>query len=307
MEAGSGRILGEVISEDGISRVFDEWTRLPERPARLGFFQKRLAESIIKLETQCDIPSEGLTLIVSGMASSSIGMEELPYTPLPITLSEMALPKKFFPADKIFPYNTLLISGLRTDNDVMRGEETELIGLVEGGNNASGDRVYIFPGTHSKHIKVENNRITDFHTFMTGEFFDLFTSHSTLKASLKKPERFSEEYHEAFARGIQFSQERNFLSGAFMTRTNQLLGKLDPFQNFYYLSGLIIGLELSDAKEYTDIVICAASKFIEPYKLGVKELGLSARCQFIPSAEVARLVCKGHQKIYENWNFNDQS
>ena len=142
---------------------------------------------------------------------------------------------------------------------------------------------------------------------MTGELFDLFTSHSTLKASLKKPERFGEEYHEAFVRGIRLSQQRNFLSGAFKTRTNQLLGKLDPFQNFYYLSGLIIGLELSDAKEYTDFVICAGPKFIEPYKLGAEELGLSARCRFIPPAEVVQLVCKGHQKIYKNWNFNDQS
>ena len=307
IEAKFNRILGEVIIEEGIAKIFDQWASLPERPDRLRFFQKSLVNSIARLEAQHALSCEGLMLIISGMASSSIGMKALPYATVPIQPSEKALSQHFFPADNTFPHDVLLISGLSTKDDVMRGEETELIGLIQETDKIFEERVYIFPGTHSKHIKVKNNRITDFHTFMTGEMFDVLSSRSTLQASLKKPEGFDKAYHEAFVVGIRVSQEQNFLSGLFKTRTNQLLNKLDPYQNFYYLSGLIIGMELAEAKSYEAMIVCAGPKFAELYRLGTEILGLSAKCQFVPASEVATLVCKGHRKIYENLNLKEHT
>ena len=305
IEASPGDILAEVVTEDGIASVFDQWTKHPEKPDRFKFFQKSLANSIAALEAKYALSCKGMPLIISGMASSSIGMCELPYAPLPVTLSEKALLKQFFPADKAFPHDILLISGLSTGDDVMRGEETELIGLVNGTGIPFEEGVYIFPGTHSKHIKVENNSIVNFHTFMTGELFDVLTSHSTLQASLKKGKKFDKQYHSAFIRGIKVSHEQNFLNGLFKTRTNQLKNILDPYENFYYLSGLIIGMELAAAKGYKAMVVCAGPKFIEPYRLGAEALGLSGKSQFISASEVALLVCKGHKKIYENWKIKD--
>lgn len=305
IEASSGSIEGEVIAGDGIAKVYSQWGRLQEKPDRFGYFQKCLSSSIAKLEARCAVSCEGLILIISGMASSSIGMLEVPYATLPLALSEKALPKQFLPAQAAFPYHTLLISGLRTRDDVMRGEETELIGLARETDYTFEEGVYIFPGTHSKHIEVQNHQIIGFHTFVTGELFDLLTSHSTLKASVDRPEKFDKACQDAFVMGVQASRKYNFLTGLFKTRTNQLLEKLDFYENYYYLSGLITGMELSNAKSYKNMVVCAGAKFVEPYRLGAAVLGLSEKCQFVPVSEVALLVCRGHQKIYENLNIKD--
>ena len=303
VETASGQVMGEVVADEGIARVFGRWNQLPEKVDRLAFFQKSLARYITRLEAECARSCEGLTLVVSGMASSSIGMLELPYAPLPIPLSEKALSRQFLPGGKAFPYDILLISGLSTADDVMRGEETELIGLAGGKNHGCDhsfeEGVYIFPGTHSKHIMVKDRRIVDFHTFMTGELFELLTTHSTLQASVKRPEKFDEACRNALAHGLRESREKNFLTGLFKTRTNQLLNKLDFYENYYYLSGLIMGLELASAKSYESIVICAAAKFVEPYRLGAEVLGLSEKCRFVPAKEVAMLACQGQRKVYQ--------
>ncbi len=303
LDVNSDKIHGEVITENGIAKSFESWVALEEQPDRFKFFQNFLVQAIARLESECGLSCQGHALIISGMASSSIGMTELPYAKLPLMLNEQVLSRRFFPANDAFPYDTLLISGISSEDDVMRGEETELLGLVSGMRYEFEEGVYIFPGTHSKHIAIKNKEVVGFHTFMTGELFNLLTSRSTLQASVKKPEKFSKAYQDAFIEGVKMSQKQNFLTGLFKTRTNQLLGKLDEHQNFHFLSGLLIGTELSDTIDYKNIIICASAKFSETYRLGAEVLGLLPQCHFVPAAEVALLVCEGHKKIYQNTNF----
>lgn len=66
----------------------------------------------------------------------------------------------------------------------MRGEETQLIGCIQDDDQTISDRMFILPGTHSKHILVRNQQITAFKTYMTGEISDLLSNKSILKNSL---------------------------------------------------------------------------------------------------------------------------
>ncbi len=63
------------------------------------------------------------------MASSSIGMKELPYARLPFALDGGHVQLMYFREERVFPHEIMLISGVKSDHDVMRGEETQLIGL----------------------------------------------------------------------------------------------------------------------------------------------------------------------------------
>ena len=66
--------------------------------------------------------------------------------------------------------------------DVMRGEETQLLGL---GTLLPGfDGVVCMPGTHSNGCGSARRRVERFATAMTGELFEVLRTHSVLRHSL---------------------------------------------------------------------------------------------------------------------------
>ncbi len=64
----------------------------------------------------------------------------------------------------------------------MRGEEVQILGALDALGIDHG--IFVLPGTHSKWAVVEDGRICQFHTFMTGEVFGLMRRHSILAAMI---------------------------------------------------------------------------------------------------------------------------
>ena len=75
-----------------------------------------------------------------------------------------------------------IVPGLSVENgaipDVMRGEETQVFGALQ--ILGLSDARLVLPGTHSKWVAVKDHQITDFSTWMTGEFYALLRQHSIL-------------------------------------------------------------------------------------------------------------------------------
>jgi 2-dehydro-3-deoxygalactonokinase len=208
------------------------------------------------------------------------------------------------PADKNFCNEIVLISGVKSDDDVMRGEETQVLGLMsllqeEGFHYERA--MLILPGTHSKHIQVEGDLISNFQTFMTGEVYELLSKHSILKDSVgeKKSDFFSEDDMDAFKKGIHASANSSMLHNIFSVRTNQLFGLLDKQQNSNYLSGLLIGSELRSLlnKDENHIVLCCSNHLLSFYKLGLQELGLIKQTTILSGEMIDRATIAGQLLI----------
>jgi len=236
----------------------------------------------------------GIPMVISGMASSSIGMLELPYHPLPFNASGADLKPTTLPPTTASPRTLYLLSGVRSADDVMRGEETQLIGC--GAANVPGERVFVFPGTHSKHIIVRNGRAVDFKTYMTGELFSLLARQSILAGSVTAPEAASGSgsaapeaagLPEAFYAGVAAARESGLLHKAFLARTNQLFGKYGKEDNYHFLSGLLIGEELMEmlgyprengaafsSRSFRPITLVASSPLREAYAGALARLGV---------------------------------
>lgn len=214
--------------------------------SRPSFYQSILREAIMDIGRELGLSLGGLPVVVSGMASSSLGMLELPYKELPFLVDGSDLRVETLYANEFFDHDTLLISGVRTGDDVMRGEETQLVGCGWGLSEPglSGARVFIFPGTHSKHVVVKEGRVAEFKTYMTGEFFELLSKKSILAGDVEAGEiaggmaRFEE--------GVREGVGGNLLHGSFLVRTNRLLRGLSKEENYHFLSGLMIGAELKE-------------------------------------------------------------
>ena len=124
-------------------------------------------------------------ILASGMITSEYGLCNLIHTSLPAGRCELrdAMHETLFSDICAIPW--CFIRGVRASGDslecceVMRGEETELMGLIDG---AKTDALYILPGSHSKHISVdENGKIVGFATMMTGEFFAAVMQNTILR------------------------------------------------------------------------------------------------------------------------------
>ncbi len=231
------------------------------------------------------------------MASSNIGMMELPYKEVPFNGDGSDLNIKIIQTPDNFRHEILLISGAKTKNDVMRGEETQLAGC-EWLNDQEG-RLFIFPGTHSKHIIVKNNRAVDFKTYMTGEFFSLLSKNSILSNSVEESnQNLDGDILKNFEVGVADSLQQNLLHASFLTRTNALFNKNTKKENYYYLSGVLIGAELRDLiNNKTPITVVCNDTQKNYYFAAFRKLGIE-EVQF---QDAASATVKGQCRIYNSY------
>lgn len=301
-------VVEEVLSEEGIANTYNNWKKDGERRKvdKLQFFKAKLGEAIATLAHKMDLNLADVPIIISGMASSSLGMDDVPYAALPFPVDGSAARYRFFPADELFPNSITLVSGVRAEQDVMRGEETQLVGLLSllDKSIAAENAILIFPGTHSKHLYVSSNQLIDLQTFMTGEIFSLMANASVLKNSVDQTHvsAFSDDNVAAFKAGVEGSVSSNILSSLFSVRTNELFGTLNKEQNFFYLSGLLIGAELKGLHEQASrqLILCSGSNLFEHYKIALEALNLTERTTTIPAALIDRAAVAGQIKIFES-------
>ena len=176
----------------------------------------------------------------------------------------------------------------------MRGEETQLVGCAVVGND---ERIYIFPGTHSKHVRVRAGRAVDIATFMTGECFQLLATKSILSISVSAASSDGGAVSPEFIEGVRDSQRfASILQTAFRVRTRQLLSGLSREGNYQYLSGLMIGEELKVlAGTELPIMIVGAGRMKEYYAAACEELG----CPEVCVTDADQALVRGHCRVLE--------
>jgi len=267
-------VIAETKSSRGISDTYKLWQQISASSLRSDFYANIVKDEIKFLQQDLSIPTDGIPVLFSGMASSTIGMLDLPYKKMPFNVDGSDLKIEFI-INGVGVNPFVIISGAKTDCDVMRGEETKVVGCQSFlGNN--DEQMLILPGTHPKHILVKNNQAISFKTYMTGEFFNLLSVNGVLSASVAEGGDFDDfQNQEYFKAGVAASRGSNLLHASFMVRTNQVLKDIAPEQNFYYLSGLLIGTELSRLQPEVPVYLVGGSVHAALYKLACNELNLS--------------------------------
>ncbi|MCO5946412.1 2-dehydro-3-deoxygalactonokinase [Mucilaginibacter flavidus] len=299
VDAVSGEIIARESSDQGIADTFAQW-KTTESPREV-FYLDVLSLQIIAIEKKLNLNLDGVPVIASGMASSSIGIMELPYSELPFDLSGSNLTTHYLPATAGFNHKKNLVSGVKSADDVMRGEETQLIGCIDPMQTVINDEIFIFPGTHSKHIRINKNQVTAFKTFMTGDFFELLSQKSILSGSVEKTADIENPGQlTSFKAGVEEGASNGLLSAAFRVRTNNLFTKYNKAENFNFLSGLLIGAELTDPAIRTakKIHLLCGSKLAQYYPTAFECLGLSQQLKTYPAQWVDDAVARAHFKIY---------
>ena len=286
-------ILAEISAKQGVAATYTFWES-QSKTDRISFYMEFLQQQIGLLEKEARQSLNGLIIIISGMASASIGMLELPYKQIPVRVDNADFGIHFFPPADQFNHTVVLVSGLCSANDVMRGEETMIAGSDVSTEAAA--QLFIFPGTHSKHILVQKGWIVEFKTYMTGEVFDLLSNKSILAGSVAAGKLATDET-KMFRQGVHDSVEANILNSVFHVRTNHLFGSMDKACNYHYLSGLLIGEELKDLKNtnYSSITIVSTGSLSLLY---AQALAILDDTSEIRQLDAAAALIKGQSLIY---------
>ena len=225
-----GRTLGETSAPLGIQQV------------KGGAYQAALA-------TLLGDWRERVPRLACGMIGSRQGWAEAPYRRCPAALDSLASGLVGVPDGDLRIVPGVSCRDAAGVPDVMRGEETQILGALAGASGIDcARRLIVLPGTHSKWALVERATIETFATFMTGEVFAVLSAHSILGRTMAD-ESGAAERSEGFRRGLAHALEKHraedsLLHELFGVRTLALCGELAPGASAEYLSGLLVGHEI---------------------------------------------------------------
>ena len=219
---------------------------------------------------------------MTGMIGSRQGWVEAPYVSCPAAATDIAkgLAEVFWGESR----RALICPGLSCLDgdgvpDVMRGEEVQAIGLIA--TEGAGARTICHPGTHSKHIAIEDGSIVGFTTHMTGELFAVLSDHSILGRTMTKGPVDWDAFDEGIARAKDGGGLLHHIFGA---RTRVLTGGLGSECEADYLSAILIGHEILATADEEPVFIVGSPDLGERYLRGYRALGRTAR---MGSAEAA--------------------
>ncbi|TVU88606.1 2-dehydro-3-deoxygalactonokinase [Vreelandella titanicae] len=197
-------------------------------------------------------------VMVCGMAGARQGWLEAAYLPVPTRLDQLSqgAVTPTLTGDQLRVYLLPGLSQTRsaaTHFDVMRGEETQLAGLVANTPDFTG--LACLPGTHAKWATLEAGAVSGFSTYLTGELYQLLANQSVLRHSIGTDELQDPACREAFISAVSeiYAAPETFSSRLFGLRAQDLLdGRLPAGDTrgavlAARLSGLAIGLELAGA------------------------------------------------------------
>jgi len=227
---GDGAVIAERRSGEGMTVA-----------ARTGFAEV-LAGHLAAVSAPKDLP-----VLICGMAGAKQGWVEAGYLDTPAALSAIPAAAVRVPG---VAADIRILPGLAQRDpaapDVMRGEETQLLGAAA--ELGDGDRLVCMPGTHSKWVRLSGGAVSGFSTFMTGELFEAISAHTILSHSVAGAGTVSGG-SEAFRAAVAETVAAPALATnrLFSVRAGGLIAGLSAEDARARLSGTLIGLEIAGA------------------------------------------------------------
>jgi len=216
-----------------------------------------------------------ITAIACGMVGARQGWVEAQYATAPCDV----IPDSFTRAPTKTPgLSVHIIPGIcqAAPADVMRGEETQIMGFLA--LNPGWDGVLCLPGTHTKWCQISAGEVVSFQTCMTGDMFAALSGHTVLRHSIATTGWDAGAFAEALDDAI--SRPEKMAGRLFSLRAEGLLHGMSNETARARLSGTLIGAELAATKPYwlgQQVGIIGAGKVADLYALALESQGVRAQ------------------------------
>lgn len=186
--------------------------------------------------------ARSVPVVMAGMVGSALGWQEVPYLSAATPLAD--LPHHLVPvAERPAGARWWIVPGLVWRSaagrpDVMRGEETQLLGAMA---LAPADGWTVLPGTHSKWALLRGGSVTALRTYMTGELFALLRERGTLAPLMTTPT--GTDVGPAFEQGVRALGNEELSRALFGARARVVVGDAPAHEAAEYVSGLLMAAE----------------------------------------------------------------
>jgi 2-dehydro-3-deoxygalactonokinase len=213
-------------------------------------------------------------VILCGMAGARNALHEAPYVTCPAGRS--AWQESSVELD-LGGRKVTLAAGFSTRDgrgrpDVMRGEETQIFGaLALDPALASGEQLFVLPGTHSKWASMSEGRMVEFRTFVTGELFGVLEQSSIF---LSRDHSETDE-EVGFDAGLARSAEGSGAPASlFEARAAQLQDGRTPGWARGFVSGLLIGDEVRAMEPRGPVLVIGSTPLSGRYGTALTHFGV---------------------------------
>ncbi len=231
--------------------------------ARVGMDNKSfLAEEIKKAVAKLSEGEKAEKILASGMITSEFGLYDLPHISAPAGIAELhnSMKEVLIPVISDIPFVFIpgvKINGERLDNtDMMRGEETELMGLID---NDFADGIYVLPGSHSKIIKVNSDgKIVNFSTMLTGEMIAALSGGTILKDAVDLNQ--SETDDDFLFKGYNYCTSFGINEALFKTRVLKNIFGATEKEVYSFFEGAVLQAEIKKIIETSEQNIIVGGK-----------------------------------------------
>ncbi|MBR1214451.1 2-dehydro-3-deoxygalactonokinase [Bradyrhizobium sp. JYMT SZCCT0180] len=266
----AGDVLSERRSDEGMMAA-----------AKIGF------AAVLQSHLDAVGAAAHLPVIICGMAGARQGWVEAGYIDTPASLASILQRAVLVPGQS---RDIRILPGIAQRDtkapDVMRGEETQLLGAL----GADGEALVCMPGTHSKWASVRGGTVERFTTFMTGELFSAVSQGTILSLAVANADEAVDT--KAFRSAVVAAFEAPAFAAnlLFQVRSGQLLFGGSAASAREKISGTLIGLELAAGlagdRSRRDITLVASGRLEALYRLAFDSLSVAV--QSIDSDDAVR-------------------
>lgn len=238
-------------------------------------------------------------ILASGMITSERGLCNLPHIAAPASLQALHSNMAEIPFPHIARCPFVFIPGVKLNGDtadtadMMRGEETELMGLY------TGEGLYVLSGSHTKLIKMGADKsIRSFRTMLTGEMLAALAKNTILKDAVILDDYPTDP--EYLQEGYQYALQYGLNEALFKVRVLKNLFSKTPSQLYHFFLGAVLSQEIHAIVRYNPShIILGGQKAIQSALAVLLPQILTTRITVIPPEVAAQAAPLGMVQIYE--------
>ena len=256
--------------------------------------------NVLKFNNLCEGDVEAI--IASGMITSEFGLCNLPHILAPAGIEKLhnGMVKKMIPQICDIPF--YFIPGVKqvsknvSDSDMMRGEETELMGLID---EIKPGGACILPGSHSKLVFLDNEKnITRIVTTLTGEMIYSLSQHTILKDAVDlSVDKIDVEY---LKKGYLCSMHEGINAALFKVRVFKNIYGATKEEVYSFFMGTVLHADVENIiiNNIKYVFIGGKAQIRDALKILLEEVGVS---EVVTASDktVNSSVALGAVKIYE--------
>lgn len=273
--------------------------------ARNGTDDRSVLKSAIKAGIDGILKRNGMRelditcILASGMITSEYGLCELDHISAPAGPCELhgtmytTVIEEISSIPFAFVRGVKSVDGTLEHTDMMRGEETELVGLFDG------EGVYILSGSHSKIVSVgADGRINSFKTMLTGEMISALCHHTILNGTVDVDGQPIDA--DSLLRGYDYACRHGLNEALFKVRVLKNLFGSSPSQLYNFYMGAVLCDEIQHILSLaSERVVVSGQQQIKESVATLLQRLMAATVTIVPSevSDVATAI--GLVRIYE--------